>query len=101
MDLYITGQRGVKIIKIGIKDAKIYDVCSKLVHKRDNSIPDKNYLDLPIKDFVIGDTWNFETNESNKDSSIRFEPKPKSELELLQEQVEILKLKVEKLELIK
>ena len=70
---------------IGIKEGKIYDICSDLRSKRDNSIPDKDYLDLPFDNWVIGDTWDSINNISLKDSPQRFEPIPKTEIELLQE----------------
>ncbi len=79
-------------MKIGIKEGKIYDICSKLTHghKRDDSIPDKDYLDLPMGDWIVGDTWDFEKNISLKDSPQRFiEPEP-TELELLKKRVEAL-----------
>jgi len=83
---------------VGIKDGKIYDVCSNLKSKRDNSISDLDYLDLPIKDWQIDDTWNFETNESNKDSFRRSEKPPKTELELLREEMDNLKSRLSLLE---
>ena len=70
---------------IGIKEGKIYDICSDLRSKRDNSIPDKDYLDLPFDNWIIGDTWDSINNISLKDSPQRFEPIPKTEIELLQE----------------
>lgn len=87
-------------MKIGIKDGKIYDICSDLRNKRDNSIEDKDYLDLPMNDYYIGDTWDFENNISLKDSPQRFEEKPKSELELKLEQLEnrILELELKEAE---
>ena len=75
-------------MKLGIKDGKIYDICSDLRNKRDDSISDKDYLDLPIGDWEIKDTWDFEKNESLKDSPIRYIEKPKSDLELRMEEVE-------------
>jgi len=89
------GSVGLKIMKIGIKNNKIYDICSELINKRDNSIPDKEYLDLPMEDWFIGDTWDSKSDISLKDSPQRFEERPKSELELLQERVLQLEQKVE------
>lgn len=77
-------------MKLGIKDGKIWDICSRLDcgHKRDDSIPDKDYLDLDMKDWFVGDTWDFEKNISLKDSPIRDEVKPKTVLELKIEEIE-------------
>ena len=69
-------------MKLGIKNGKIYDICSDLRNKRDDSISDKDYLDLPIGDWEIEDIWDFEKNESLKDSPIRFIEKEKTELEI-------------------
>jgi len=80
---------------IGIRNGKIYDVCSELVNKRDNSIEDKDYLDLKMGGWVIGDSWDSEKNISLKDSPQRFEERPKSELELLKEKVEKLEKRFE------
>jgi len=81
-------------MKLGIKDNKIHDICSDLRSKRDNSISDNNYLDLPFDDWFIGDTWDFENNISLKDSPKRFEESPKSRLELLEESVTEIKKKL-------
>lgn len=79
-------------MKLGILDGKIWDICSRLDggHKRDDLIPDKDYLDLPMKDWVIGDTWDFTENKSLKDSPLRLEIciKPKTVLELKIEALE-------------
>ena len=72
-------------MKLGIKDGKIYDICSELINKRDNSINDKDYLDLPMDDWCIGDSINSDGSNHLKDSPIRSIPPPKTELELLQE----------------
>ena len=83
-------------MKLGIKDGKIWDICSDLRNKRDNSILDIDYLDLPRGDWVTGDT--FLNNISLKDSPIRLIEKPKSELELLREEMEVLKNRIKDLE---
>ena len=82
-------------MKLGIKDNKIYDVCSNLENKRDDSIQDKDYLDLDMDNWFIGDTWDFKAKISLKDSPMRFEKPPKTELEL---KVEELALKITELE---
>jgi len=82
-------------MKIGIKDGKIWDICSKLSIKRDNSIPDKDYLDIPMGDFIVEDTWIDETKTSLKDSPQRFVAEKKTSLEL---RIETLENKVESLE---
>jgi len=89
---------GLKIMKIGIKNNKIWDICSELINKRDDSIPDIDYLDLEMGDWFIGDNWDSKNNISLKDSPKRFEKPPKSELELLEEKVLQLEQKIEKLE---
>lgn len=67
---------------IGIKNNKIYDICSDLRNKRDNSINNRDYIKTSLRDLFVGDTWDFDNNISLKDSSQRFEEAPKSELEL-------------------
>jgi len=94
-ELFIIGQHGGKIMKLGIKEGKIWDVCSDLRYKKDDSIPDKDYLDLLMGDWKIGDTWDFKTNESLKDSLQRFEEKPKTVLELKIEELEARILELE------
>lgn len=75
-------------IYIGIKDGKIWDLCSELVSKRtDFNLPVKDYLFMEMGDFVIGDSWDSEKKESLKDSPKRFEEPPKSKFELLKEKV--------------
>ena len=73
---------------VGMKEGKIWDVCSRLKYKRDDSIPEKEYLDLPMGDWVIGDTWDFEKRESLKDAPKRFEDPEKTVLELKIEELE-------------
>lgn len=56
---------------IGIKDGKIYDVCSDLSIKRDNTIDDEDYIlreGCAGSEFQIDDTWDFENDKSLKDS---------------------------------
>jgi len=85
----------MKKIYIGIKDGKIWDICGMLESKRtDFDLPEVNYLNLDMNDFVIGDTWDFEKNESLKDAPKRFEPKPKTQLELMQEEIDDLKVRL-------
>lgn len=48
-----------------------------------------------MKDWFIGDTWDFEKNISLKDSPRRFEKKPKSTLELKIEKLELRIIKLE------
>ena len=75
---------------VGIKNGKIHDICSDLRHKRDDSISDKDYLNVENDNLCINDTWDFKNNKSLKDSPQRFiEPKP-TELELLQEKTQSL-----------
>jgi len=83
---------------IGIKDGKIWDICSELKYKRDNSINDKDYLDLPMGDWLIDDTWDSINNISLNDAPIRTAPKSKTELELLQETVQDLEARILTLE---
>lgn len=82
-------------MKIGIKEGKIYDICSELMNKRDNSIPGKDYIDKPYDGERIEDTWNYESNISLKDSPQRSEEPPKSELEL---KIEVMGERIAKLE---
>jgi len=82
-------------MKLGIKDGKIFDICSELSYKRgDSNIPDEDYLDFPIGDWFIGDTWDFNNNISLKDSPKRFEEPPKSELELVKERISEIEKKL-------
>ena len=96
MEQFIIGVRFIiKGIYVGIKEGKIYDLCDRLVNKRDNSIEDKDYLHFEKDmDFQIGDPWDYELNDSIKTNRVRI----KSEFELLQIEVENLKSKIELLE---
>lgn len=80
---------------LSIKDNKIYDICSELSFKRDNSTLNENYLDLKMDDWVIGDTWDSKLNISLKDSPLRdFTPiKPP-----LETKVRDLELRIKELE---
>ncbi len=69
---------------VGIKDGKIYDICSDLRHKRTE---DENvkYIETSLKDLTVNDTWD--NDISLKDSPIRFEtniiiPKSKAMINL-------------------
>ena len=75
-------------MRLGIKDGKIYDICSDIRHKKDDSIDSKDYLNLPIGDWLIGDTWDSEKNDSLKNSLQRFEEPYKSPEQLKIEELE-------------
>jgi len=83
-------------MRIGIKDGKIYDICSDISHKRDDTIKDEDYLDLPKGDWRIDDTWNSKKNISLKDALRRVEPIEENLAGLLQKTEE--QLKIEELE---
>ena len=75
-------------MRLGIKDGKIWDICSTTKAKRtDFDLAAKDYLDLPMGDWRIGDTWDSINNISLKDAPSRTAPKPKTEMELIQERV--------------
>ena len=79
------------MIFIGIKDGKIWDICSELIYKRDDdSLLDKDYIKIDIGtfDYVIGDTWDFDNNVSLMDSPRRSLPPEKTALELRIEELE-------------
>lgn len=77
------------------KDNKIIDKCSGLFCRIPNpDIPDSMYFETDKKDLRIGDTWDSENNISLKDSPKRFEVPPKTELELLKEEVSEIKKKL-------
>ncbi len=80
---------------LGILNEKIYDICSDLKHKRDASIDNKDYLDLPRGNWYIGDTWDSEKNLSLKDSPQRFIGPEKTELEKLKERIVKIETKLE------
>lgn len=82
---------------IGIKDGKIWDMTSLLCNKRDDSIPDDEYLYLENRGYLPEDTWDFEKNVSLRDSPFRFQKRPKTELELLKEEIQQLKDEISKL----
>lgn len=77
-------------MKLGIKEGKIYDICSIFHDKRDDSIKDRDYLDFPRGNWVIGDTWDSLNNISLRDAPIRSAPKPKTEFELLEARIKVL-----------
>lgn len=84
---------------VGIKDNRIWDICSDLRSKRtDFNLPIEVYLDLPMGDRVVGDTWDSKNNVSLKDSPRRFIEPPKSEFELLQEKTIELEKKLLEIE---
>jgi polyhydroxyalkanoate synthesis regulator phasin len=82
-------------------DGKIDDICSRLDggHKRSEDFLDEDYIIIKNeKNLRIGDTWDFENECSLKDSPQRFIVPEKSELELLKEDIEILKDQIKQLE---
>lgn len=86
-------------VYIGIRDKKIWDMCSELESKRtDFNLPIEKYLFLEINDYFVGDTWNFEKNISLKDSPKRFEKPKKTDLELQLKSIESRLLELEKKE---
>ena len=57
---------------IGIKDGKIYDICSNLLVRRNDMIPENDYIlkeGRAGKEFQIEDTWD--NDKSLKDSPLR------------------------------
>jgi len=85
---------------IGIKDNKIFDICSDLKNKRiaddgiylsQNELDSIVYIELEFNDFYIGDSWDTQNNINLKDSPQRFVVPKKSELELLRDEIEDLK----------
>lgn len=87
-------------MKLGIKDGKIYDICSRLEWKRDDSIPDKDYIE-DYGDNWIDDIWDFENKVSLKDSPKRFEEPPKTKLEELEAQLTDALARITQLESLK
>jgi len=83
---------------IGIKEGKIFDICSNILNKRGDSDDSVQYFELKRKNWVIGDTWDFENKVSLEDAPIRFADPPKTELELLREEVEDLKTRITSVE---
>ncbi len=68
----------------GIKEEKIWDVCSKMINKRtkDNGIPTvaEFYIEIDDGSYIPGDSYNDITKEISKDSPQRFiEPEKTSE----------------------
>lgn len=60
---------------IGIKEGKVWDVCSDLINKRDDDpILDKDYILFEVNsmDIHFGDTWDFDNNINIPDSTLRF-----------------------------
>ena len=88
------------MIDILIIDGKILDMCTLKYKgsKRDDTVPDEDYISVKGNNIKIGDTWDFEKGISLQDSPIRFiEPEP-SELELLKIEMEDLKTRITNLE---
>ena len=84
---------------IGIKDGKIWDICSSLESKRtDFNLPDSDYFITDKQDIRIGDTWDLKKKDSLRDSPKRFEERPKSKLQLLQNKIIELESRLETLE---
>ena len=80
---------------IGIKDGKVIDLCSRDIYKAYPEDKDVLYINHSGMNVKVLDTWNVELNQSNMDSPKR-EPQ-KTELELLQEEVNVLKSKMNEL----
>jgi len=82
---------------IAIKDGKIYDICSNLKNKRDDTIRDEDYKLLLLDgSWVIGDSWDSENDTSLTDSPLRNPPVVKSMLELKVEDLEARITELEK-----
>lgn len=83
---------------IGIKDGKIYDICSCLEWKRDDSIKNEDYLELSMSmgDLVVGDHINSDGSNHMKDSPQRIPEK--SKLEELETKINEMDLKIKELE---
>ena len=81
---------------IGIKDGKVFDICSDLRNKRDNTIEDDDYLEIDNShNIVVEDTWDSQNNVSLQDAPSRTAPPKKTTLELRLEQMEAKILKLE------
>lgn len=77
------------------KDKKIIDKCSGLKYRILNpNIPDSMYFETDKKDIRIGDTWDLKLNDSLRDSEIRFREKPKSEIDLIKERLDLVENKL-------
>jgi len=77
----------------GIKDGKVWDVCSDERNKRtkDNGVPTlaEFYLELNDVSYRTGDSYNDVSKEITKDSPQRFATPEKSQLELRVQALEI------------
>ncbi|MFX0011933.1 MAG: hypothetical protein ACFE9R_16575 [Candidatus Hermodarchaeota archaeon] len=98
---------------IGIKEGKIIDICDIIenrlysrerwsLHEYTQELENKDkeimYFKVPdsnLNDFVIDDTWNFETMTSNKDSIKRMPNLTKSTLE---QKIDDLESRIQELE---
>jgi len=67
-------------VHVGIKDGKIWDICSNLKNKRDDSIADEDYVTINKSDIRIGDTWL--NGESLKDAPSRLPVKSVMDLKI-------------------
>lgn len=87
---------------IGVKNGKVWDVCSTLLNKRDNSIKDEDYIesDISMGDVIAGDTWN--DGNPIKDSPLRSVVPEKTVQELknneLQAKIDALENRIKDLE---
>jgi len=88
---------------VGIKDGKIFDICSDLKNKRtaddgiylsQNELDSIVYKELEFTDFYIGDTWDSQINISLKDAPQRFIIPEKTDFELLQEKIDDLEARL-------
>ena len=73
---------------IGIKDGKIWDMCSRIENKRNvDSIPDNEYIyvEEPKVRYYVDDTWDFIKKVSLLDSPRRDIPPDKTPEELIAE----------------
>lgn len=74
---------------IGVKNGKIWDICSDLRNKRDDSIPNEDYIDVEsTNDMSIDDTWDNSGKTNIPDAPRRTAPRVKSAQELKIEELE-------------
>lgn len=92
---------------VGIREGKVFDICSHLANKRlkDDGVdidPDSvayiliSEAEMIKKNILVGDTWDFENQDSLKDSPARI-PQPDKE-DILQEKIQELEDRIKALE---
>lgn len=96
-------------IYIGIREGKVFDACTNLknIRTKDDGIEinpslttyiEMNEIEFMNKNILVGDTWNYELDDSIKDSNLRSLPKIKKPIDLANDKIQELETRISELE---